>query len=239
MNAPAVILIRPQMGENIGAVARAMNNFGLSELRLVAPRDGWPNPKAHSTAARAEHIIDAAKVYATFEEAIADMQLVLATTARPRDIAKRVTTPDLAAQELRAHAGNTALVFGPERAGIENSEITLCDAIITIPTAGDNSSLNLAQASVILGYEWVKASGAAPLFTQPATLDLAPKEEMTGMLAQLEDYLDKVDYFRGDHKKPTMLQNIKTMLLRGAWSAQEVRTFRGILRAIWERRLNA
>lgn len=232
-NAPTVILVRPQMGENIGAVARAMSNFGMSELRIAAPRDGWPNPKAVEMAAGAEAIIDTAKIYPDFPAAMQGIHLAYATSARPRDMEKRVVEPATAMQEMKSSSVRTALVFGPERSGLTNDDITLCNTLITIPTA-ENASLNIAQSAVILGYEWMRASGAPTVARDlPA---VAPGEDWQGLFAQLESYLDEVDYFRVPEKKPVMWQNLKTMLLRGQFSPQEVRTLRGMLRNIWERK---
>jgi tRNA/rRNA methyltransferase len=236
--APIVILVNPQMGENIGAVARAMGNFGLSELRLVAPRDGWPNPKATSMAAGAEHVLAAAKAYPTFAEALEGIHLAFATTARPRDMEKRMTTPEDAAREAAemAQAGKQcALVFGPERTGMENADISLCDTIVSIPTSPDYRSLNLAQSTVIMGYEWFKASGQEGAQTRVVP-DIAPKEDWVGLFGQLEEYLDQSKYFRVEDKKTIMWQNLKNTLLRGKWSTQEIQTMRGVLRCLWERR---
>ncbi len=242
---PIVILIRPQMGENIGAVARAMSNFGLEELRIVAPRDGWPNPKATEMAAGAESIITSAKIYDNFANAMADIHSAYATTARPRDMNKRAVSPEIAMQEITASLAphpssptpiKCALVFGPERAGLENEEITLCDNIITIPTGEKNRSLNIAQSSVIIGYEWLKASSELEVMSvEKQVHNPAPMTDMFGLFDQLEEYLDESEYFRTPHKKPIMWQNLKNMLLRGKWSEQEIRTFRGMLRSLWER----
>jgi len=233
---PIVILIRPQMGENIGAVARAMSNFGLSELRIVAPRDGWPNPKAVEMSAGAEYIINDTKIYETFAESMADINIAYATTARPRNMNKRVVEPAQAMAEISARSTDKiALVFGPERAGIENEEITLCDSIITIPTDTKNKSLNLAQSSVIIGYEWLKANLSNKENSEITNESPAPKSDIFGMFDQLESYLDKAEYFRVEQKKPVMWQNLKNMLLRGNWNEQEIRTFRGMLRSLWER----
>lgn len=232
MNAPVVILIRPQMGENIGAVARAMSNFGLPELRIVAPRDGWPNPKALEMSSGGASIIESATVFDDFAAAMADVQLAYATTARPRDMQKEVMLPDVAVNRLAAQGVGvrTALVFGPERSGMENSEIAACDAIVSIATSPQNPSLNLAQCSVVMGYEWWRAQGD----TNPARqLEApAPRSEWQGLFSQLEGYLDAVAYFRVPSKKPVMWQNIQNMLLRAKWNAQEVRTFRGVLRSL-------
>lgn len=234
---PVVILVRPQMGENIGAVARAMSNFGLKELRIVAPRDGWPNAKATEMAAGAEGIITAAKIYENVASAMADITHAFATTARPRDMHKRVVDASAAAKEAVQHGASgatCALLFGPERAGLTNEDLTLCDTIVSIPTAPENTSLNIAQCSVIMFYEyWMAQGGSLPKI--PAS-EIAPKAEWSGMFEQLEAYLDKADYFRVIEKKPVMWQNLQNMLLRGAWSDQELRTLRGMLRSIWERK---
>jgi|CXWL01.1.fsa_nt_gi tRNA/rRNA methyltransferase len=244
MTTPIVILIHPQMGENIGAVARAMSNFGLEELRIVAPRDGWPNPKATEMAAGAESIITNAKIYDNFASAMSDINSAYATTARPRDMNKRVVSPEIAMNEIYSSLmpnasclmPKIALVFGPERAGLENEEIILCDNIITIPTSEKNRSLNIAQSSVIIGYEWLKASSELKvLSSKKFSHSPAPMADMLGLFDQLEEYLDKSEYFRTINKKPIMWQNLKSMLLRGKWSEQEIRTFRGMLRSLWER----
>jgi tRNA/rRNA methyltransferase len=244
--APVIILVNPQLGENIGAVARAMSNFGFKELRLVAPRDGWPNEKALHMAAGAEAIIENAKVFPDFNAAMSDIQMAYATTARPRDMVKRVVTPDVAAKEI-AGDKKTALVFGPERTGLENEHITLCDTLITIPTAPEKSSLNLAQSMVILGYEWWKqrsgvgGQGAGKEFSsaEPRTPnpDLsAPKAQWQGLFEQLDGYLEGIEYYRTPDKKPLMWQNMKNMFIRGQWNEQEIRTFRGMLRILYEGR---
>lgn len=233
---PVFILIRPQMGENIGAVARAMSNFGLSELRIVAPRDGWPNKKASEMAAGGLSIIENAKIYPDFASSMADIHVAYATTARPRDMVKRALPPEIAMQEVASihQASKVAFVFGPERTGIENEEITLCDSIINIPTSTENSSLNLAQSSVILGYEWVKASSEK---VKIRSQNIAEKQHFFEMFKQIENYLDKAEYFRTPHKKAIMWQNLRNMFLHGgAWNEQEIRTFRGMIRALWEYR---
>ncbi len=233
---PIVILVRPQMGENIGAVARAMSNFGIKNMRLVAPRDGWPNPKAIEMAAGAEYIIQSATLFDDFASASADLQWLYATTARPRDMEKQVLVPRAAmaqmAQQSQASM-RTAVVFGPERSGLANEDINRCNTLITIPTAPENSSLNIAQSTVILGYEWWHAQleNAPPVLRDLP--DIAPGEEWEGMFSQLEQYLDSSDYFRVPEKKPLMWQNLRTMLQRSAMSSQELRTFRGMLRSLW------
>ncbi len=251
ITAPIIILIRPQMGENIGAVARAMSNFGLSELRLVAPRDGWPNQRANDMAAGGLNIIENAKIYPDFASAMVDIHCAYATTARSRDMNKRTTSPSEAMAEILANNqqqatnNRTAIVFGAERTGMENEDVVLCDAIINIPTSAENPSLNLGQAAVIIGYEWAKASiefgvlsveKNTRLHSTLQTPNSAPKGEYLGLFEQLENYLDQAEYFRTEQKKAIMWKNLRTMLLRGAWNEQEIRTMRGMLRALWERK---
>lgn len=231
--APVVILVRPQLGENIGAAARAMSNFGLGELRLVAPRDGWPNQRALEVASGGTQIIENARLFPDFASAMADIEQAFATTARPRDMRKRVLTPKEAMAGLTR---KTAFVFGPERTGLENEEIVLCDTLITIPTA-QNASLNLAQCVVVMAYEWFQTmQTTSPAAANEKADALASKTDWLGLFEQLESYLDQTNYYRVNHKKPIMWQNLQTMLMRGAWSEQEIRSFRGMLRAIWERR---
>jgi tRNA/rRNA methyltransferase len=245
MTSPAVILVRPQMGENIGAVARAMANFSLSELRMVAPRDGWPNSRAFEVSSGATHILEQARIFPDFASATADFHQLYATTARPRDMEKRVVTPRQAASEIVDSSARIALVFGPERTGLENAEVAQCDTIITIPTDPDFFSLNLAQSVIVVGYELfcqssefrIQSSGkkmATELRTPNSKL-LATKHDWQGLFGQLEGYLDEVNYYRVPEKKEVMWQNLQTMLMRGQWSAQELQSFRGLLRSLWER----
>lgn len=241
MQPPVVILVRPQLGENIGAVARAMANFGFRELRLVAPRDGWPNERAVEVASGGASIVKSAKVFETFAEAMADIHIAYATTARPRDMEKRVVTPDAAMKEM-AGDKNVAFVFGPERTGLENDEIVLCDTLITIPTSPDYSSLNLAQSMVVIGYEWFKVSCELRVASHKknslatSNPQLATKQDWQGLFDQLDAYLEEAEYYRVDHKKTIMWQNMRNMFLRGEWNEQEIRTFRGMLRVLYEGR---
>lgn len=242
MTVPVIILVHPQLGENIGAVARAMANFGFKELRLVAPRDGWPNEKARHMASGAENIIDAAKIFPDFNAAMADIHVAYATTARPRDMEKRTVAPDEAMQEI-PNGKRIAFVFGPERTGLENDHIVMCDALITIPTAPEKTSLNLAQSMVIIGYEWFKSAKClVPSAEKKELLStghsaLATKEDWNALFDQIDTYLEETDYYRVDHKKEIMWQNMRNMFLRGNWSEQEIRTFRGMLRVLYEGRL--
>lgn len=240
--APAIILVEPQLGENIGSAARAMANFGLTDLRLVAPRDGWPNDKARAAASRADHVIDAAKVFADVAAAVADLNFVYATTARNRGLPKPVVGPKAAVDELRARAGGgqrTGLLFGRERWGLTNEEIALADAIVTFPVNPAFASLNIAQAVLLMGYEWISSGldGDLPARRPVRQIDWtpAPKADLIGLMEHLEAALDPTGYFRTDDMKPTMVQNIRALLQRPGFTAPEVRVLRGIIAAL-ERR---
>jgi tRNA/rRNA methyltransferase len=233
---PAVILSHPQLGENIGAASRAMANFGLSDLRLIDPRCGWPNEKAKAMAAGASGLIDAARVFASLEDAAADLNLIYATTARERGITKEVLTPEEAGRRLkRATAGGekTALLFGNERAGLDNDEISLCDCVVTIPTA-EFASLNLGQAVLLLSYEWFKASDTTP----PARLEHGPlqrkptREELIAMFEHLERELTESGFLYPPDKRPGMVRAIRATLHRARLTYQEVQTLRGMIVAL-------
>ena len=228
---PTFVLVRPQMGENIGAAARAMLNFGMTDLRLVAPRDGWPSEPAIANGAGAFDIIDV-KVFDTMQEAVADLHYLFATTARPRDVAKEVFTPAAAIeQSLKRSNEKTGFVFGPERTGLENDEIALCQSILTVPTNPDFSSLNIAQSVLLLAYEYNRWQSNAPA-TAAAHEDPASQDKIEEMLVRLETELEDGKFFKTDTLKPTMQRNIRAMFLRGNWSDQEVRTFQGMISAL-------
>ncbi|MGL4543380.1 MAG: RNA methyltransferase [Polymorphobacter sp.] len=230
--APAIILVRPQLGENIGACARAMLNFGLSDLRLVAPRDGWPNPEAWPRASGADLVLDAARVYATLPEAIADLGYVYATTVRPRRITKPVVTPTAAASEMRARAARSGIIFGPERAGLETDDLAVAHAVLSVPVNPDFGSLNLAQAVLLVAYEWFQTGDATP----PVVLDHyagpAPHAELEGLIMAVTDVLDAADYFNVAGRVQKSKRNIRNLLTRPAYSEDEVRTLRGIVHAL-------
>ncbi|RUT33100.1 RNA methyltransferase [Arsenicitalea aurantiaca] len=233
---PAIILCEPQLGENIGTTARAMANFGLWDLRLVNPRDGWPNERAIAAASRANHVIARVRVFATVEEAIADLTLVYATTARRRDLQKPVLGPDVAAQRLVGHiegGRGAGLLFGRERWGLYNEEVALSDAIVTLPVEAAFASLNIAQAVLVLAYEWRRQSdlGAALPFTDTLA-EPASKAELIGLFNHLEETLDRTGFFTAPDKRPTVVNNLRAMLSRGNFSAQEVRTLRGVISSI-------
>jgi tRNA/rRNA methyltransferase len=232
---PCIILNVPQLAQNIGAVARVMANFGLADLRLVAPRDGWPQERAWAAASGAEWPLNAARVYDRVEDAIADLKLVYATTARPRELQLPILTPRFAAGELsRATAQGlpTGLLFGGERAGLETADIALCQAVVTLPIDPRFRSLNLAQAVAINAYEWrmTVETGAPPAFREgpePAT-----QGAMLGLYEHLETELEAAGFFHPPEKKPSMMQNLRSALGRAQFSDQEVRTFRGVVTAL-------
>jgi tRNA/rRNA methyltransferase len=230
---PAIILVDPQLGENIGTSARAMLNCGLTDLRLVRPRDGWPNEKARSAASGADKVIDGARLYDSTAEAIADLSRVYATTARQRGMIKRVVTPRRAASEMRkAAAGGVkvGILFGRERSGLENDDIALADAVIAVPLNPAFASLNLAQAVLLVGYEWFQSGGktvASQLIvnaTRPAT-----KAELLNFFTQLERRLIDSGFLRNEDKRPSMVRNIRNLFQRAGLTHQEVRTLHGIV----------
>jgi tRNA/rRNA methyltransferase len=233
---PAVILCEPQLGENIGTTARAMANFGLSDLRLVNPRDGWPNERAIAAASRADHVIERVKVFETTEAAVADLSLVFATTARRRDLQKPVFGPEEAAQRVIAHIDSGAkagILFGRERWGLYNEEVAISDAIVTLPVEAAFASLNIAQAVLIIAYEWRRQTdlGNKLLFSETVA-EPATKGELLGLFGHLEEALDRAGFFTAPDKRPTVISNIRAMLSRGTLSAQEVRTLRGIVSSL-------
>ena len=225
---PVIVLVRPQLGENIGKAARAMLNFGLTELRLVAPRDGWPNPNAGPAAAGADVVLERAEVFATLAEAVADCAHVYATTVRRREVTKPVLTPEEAAREVLAQPGRSAFVFGPERSGLETDDVALARAIVTVPINPEFASLNLAQAVILLAYEWSKHLELA----QPPNDDLlppAPQAELEGMIAQFEALLEPRGYFFPHSRAVATRRTLRTMLTKPGWNHLEVRTLRGVL----------
>jgi len=234
---PAVILVEPQMGENIGMVARAMANFGLAELRLVNPRDGWPNERAQATASKADHIIEATKVYDTLEQAVADLNFVYATTARERDGFKPVRSPVVAAEMLRARfkAGEgTGILFGRERWGLTNEEVALADEIVTFPVNPAFASLNIAQAVLLMSYEWMKTGmeDVAAVPFQAMEQRPSTKEQLFGLFNQLEEALDARNYFHPAGKKPKMVDNLRAVLSRRAFTEQEISVLRGVISSL-------
>lgn len=236
LNGPTVILVEPQLGENIGMCARAMGNFGLTELRLVKPRDGWPNPHAQRAAAGADHILDKVRLFDTLREALADCHLVFATTARAHHQAKPVVGPEAAAQEMTAPlaAGDrVAIMFGRERYGLENDEVGLADKIVTYPVNPAFASLNLAQAVLLMGYEWFKhaTAGALPFEMQKRSVP-ARKEQVTAFFDNLEHELESVEFFRPPEKRATMVLNLRNIFMRMEPTQQDIQTLHGVILAI-------
>ena len=231
---PAIILVHPQLGENIGMVARAMANFGLAELRLVNPRDGWPSEKAISAASRADHVIAAARVFPSLEEAIADLNFVYATTARDRYGYKEVRSPVVAANDLRTRfrAGQaTGILFGRERTGLTNEEIALADELVTFPVNPAFASLNLAQAVLLMSYEWLKTGMSSVEETAFSALPQRPaeKHELQGLFDHVEEALDARGYFRPAAKKPKLIENLRAALTRPSFTGSEIQVLRGIV----------
>jgi tRNA/rRNA methyltransferase len=232
--APTIILVRPQLGENIGMAARAMLNCGLSSLRLVAPRDGWPNPKAERAASGADVVLDKAKVFDTVEAAVADLGRVVATTARNRELSQRILTPRRAAAEMRgwtAEGDKVGILFGPERTGLTNDDMVQADTALSIPLNPQFSSLNIAQAVLLVSYEWAMAEEDSPAermsdhSTRPAT-----KDELQNLFAHLERALDQSGFLRNKAMRPAMVNNLRAFLQRTAMTEQEVRSFHGVIK---------
>lgn len=235
-----MILVQPQLGENIGFAARAMLNCGLTEMRLVAPRDGWPNEKARAAAAGADTVIDGVRLFDTTVEAVADLSRVFAATARNRDMIKPVMTPRYAAADLRAEdeAGiPCGFLFGPERSGLTNDDIALADTIVQVPLNPGFSSLSLPQAVLLLAYEWFQAGDDTPgeeLVT--GRTEPASKGELENFFLRLEAVLDERNFFHVDEKRTSMVRNIRNLFQRNRLTEQEVRTLHGIISALGEER---
>ena len=239
MRPPVIILHEPQLGENIGAAARVMGNFGLTELRLVSPRDGWPNPAADTMSAGAfEAGGVAVGVFGTLEAALAGVSYVLATTARPRGMQKPVMGPREAAvmvQRIGLQGGGArvGILFGAEKSGLPNEAVTLADAILTYPVNPAFSSLNLAQAVCVMAQAWGEIALGQPEYAAGDAMEpAASREELVGMLEHFEAELERAGFFFPPEKTPMMIQNLRNAFTRAGWSAQEVRTFRGAIKAL-------
>jgi tRNA/rRNA methyltransferase len=228
---PVIVLVRPQLGENIGKAARAMLNFGLVEMRLVAPRDGWPNPSAGPAASGADIVLEKAVVYETVADAVADCAHVYATTVRKRGITKPVVTPEEAAREVHAREGRSAILFGPERSGLATDDVALARTIITVPINPEFGSLNLAQAVILVAYEWSKGEALAQP-TREVLNPPAPQDELEGMIGQLEAMLADSGYYFPPDRAPSTRLALRTLLTKPGWSTYELRTLRGVLAAL-------
>jgi tRNA/rRNA methyltransferase len=240
LTGPMVILVEPQLGENIGMAARAMGNFGLTRLRIVNPRDGWPNVHARRAASGADHILDQVELFDTVEQAVADCTLLFATTARAHDQAKPVVAPEAAAQEISgqiAVGGNVGILFGRERYGLQNEEVALADRIITFPVNPGFASLNLAQAVLLIGYEWFKLATAGALpFAMPERSERASQHQMQAFFDNLVRELDRVEFLRPAEKRETMLVNLRNIFSRMEPTKQDMHTLHGVVMAIAEGR---
>ena len=228
---PVIVLVRPQLGQNIGKAARAMLNFGLTEMRLVAPRDGWPNPDAGPAASGADVILEQAQVFGTVEKAIADCSLVFASTVRRRDLVMPVVGPEAMADQIHSFGERSAILFGAERSGLETDEVALANAIVTVPINPEFGSLNLAQAVILLAYEWSKRGDLA----QPTVKGLeppAPHGDLEGMISQLNAELEAKGYFHPPSRTQATKNTLRTIFTKTGWSSREVKAVRGIIRAL-------
>ena len=231
-NQPVFVLVRPQLGENIGKAARAMLNFGLTEMRIVAPRDGWPNPDAGPSAAGADIVLERARVYETTAEAVADCAHVYATTVRKRGVTKPVVGPDEAGSAIHAEIGKSAILFGPERSGLETEDVALARTILTVPINPDFGSLNLAQAVILCAYEWSKQADLVQPTAEEETLPPAPQEELDGLIAHLERMLEPKGYFLPEARAEATRRTLRTVLTKPGWDHLQVRTLRGVLSSL-------
>lgn len=235
--APVIILIEPQLGENIGMCARAMLNCGLNQLRIVNPRDGWPNESAVAAAAGANEVLQSAQIHKNIKNAIWDLNYIFATTARPRGMVKQVKMPWDAVFEIYSASLSgikTGIMFGRESMGLSNDEIALANSIVAVPLNPNFNSLNLAQAVLVLGYEWNKLmhGKSTPKFALSKEGRIAIWDDLFQLFKHLEEELDKSGFLRVDEKRPTMVRNIRNMLTRVSLTEQEVRTLRGIITSL-------
>lgn len=231
---PVIVLVRPQLGENIGKAARAMLNFGVTEMRLVAPRDGWPNPSAGPAASGADIVLERARVFDSTAEAVADCAHVFATTVRKRGVTKPVLTPEAAARDVRSSPGRSAILFGAERSGLDTDDVALARAIVTAPINPEFGSLNLAQAVILMAYEWSKGAD----LVQPTATELlppAPQDELEGLIGHMEALLEPTGYFDPPERRQATSRTLRGVLTKPGWNSLEVRTLRGVLSALGRR----
>ena len=231
ITSPVIVLVRPQLGQNIGKAARAMLNFGLTEMRLVAPRDGWPNPDAGPAASGADVVLEQARLFDTVKESVADCSAIFASTVRRRDLVMPVIGPGEMAERIAASSQRSAILFGPERSGLETDEVALANAIVTVPINPDFGSLNLAQAVILLAYEWSRHSELA----QPTAKEgepPAPHGELEGLIGQLNTELEAKGYFHPPSRTEATKNTLRTIFTKSGWSSREVKAVRGIIRAL-------
>jgi tRNA/rRNA methyltransferase len=235
--APAIILVEPQMPENIGSASRAMTNFGLSDLRIVRPQTRFPHPKAVAMASGAVQVLEAARVFETLEEAVSDLSLLFATTARERGQAKPVDGPVEAVTLMRAAAASGAksgVLFGRERTGLENEEISRADRVLTFPVSPKFKSLNLSQAVLLVGYEWFKAEDGKLPFDMPSISPPAEKHHLNAFFAHIEEALERAGFFNPENRKPIMVRNLRNIFHRLGLSEADFRTLHGVIAALEE-----
>jgi tRNA/rRNA methyltransferase len=228
---PVIVLVRPQLGQNIGKAARAMLNFGLTEMRLVRPRDGWPNPDAGPAASGADIVLEQAQLFDSIADAVADCSLVFASTVRRRDLVMPVVGPGLMAEQIAGAKSRSAILFGPERSGLETEDVALANAIVTVPINPEFGSLNLAQAVILLAYEWSRHSELA----QPTAKETEPPAEhgeLDGLIGQLNEELEAKGYFHPPSRTEATKNTLRTIFTKTGWSSREVKAVRGIIRAL-------
>ena len=232
---PVIVLVQPQLGENIGKAARAMLNFGLTEMRLVTPRDGWPNPSAGPAASGADLVLEQATVFDTLAEAVADCSTVYASTVRRRELVMSVIGPEEMAGRISASTGRSAILFGPERSGLATEDVAIADAIVTVPINPQFGSLNLAQAVILLAYEWSRSQGLAQPTLREAE-PAAPHADVDGLIGHLEGALDEAGYFFPAERTQATKNTIRTIFTKTGWSTREIKAVRGMLRALVNKR---
>jgi tRNA/rRNA methyltransferase len=232
VTAPAIVLVRPQLGENIGKSARAMLNFGLTDLRVVNPRDGWPNPSAGPAASGADIVLEKARIFDSVADAVADCPYVYATTVRKRDLVIPVVTPEEAAREIRTQAGASAILFGAERSGLETEDVAVAQKILTVPVNADFRSLNLAQAVILVAYEWSKLGALAiPTGIDPPE-PRASQEQLEGLIGQMDEALAEAGYYFPPDRVSATRKTMRTILSKAGWSNREIQALRGMIRAL-------
>lgn len=229
---PVIVLVRPQLGQNIGKAARAMLNFGLTEMRLVTPRDGWPNPEAGPAASGADVVLEKAQLFDTVAEAVADCSQVYASTVRRRDLVMPVVGPEEMASAIRASSGRSAILFGPERSGLESADVALATSIVTVPINPEFGSLNLAQAVILLAYEWSRGASLVQPTLREDVEPPAPHAELESLITRFDRELDKAGYFFPPERAEATRTTIRTILTKAKWSSREIGAMHGMVRAL-------
>ena len=233
---PVIVLVHPQLGQNIGKAARAMLNFGLTEMRLVAPRDGWPNPEAGPAASGADVVLEKAQVFDTVAEAVADCSLVFASTVRRRDLVMPVVGPEAMAGQIRGEAGRSAILFGPERSGLESSDVALATSIVTVPINPEFGSLNLAQAVILLAYEWSRGANLVQPTRREDEEPRAPMAELESLIGHVDRELEDAGYYYPPDRTEATRLTFRTLLTKAGWSSRELKAMHGMVRALAEKR---